>query len=301
MKQAEHWNDRAGPRWVRHTEQLDAQLGPIGRAAMDRAGIGRGQRVIDVGCGAGGSTLDLARRVGPTGHVLGVDVSRTMLDGARRRLGEQPLAQVALLEADAQTHGFERARADHVFSRFGLMFFSDTVAALTNLRRALAPEGRLTFVCWDVLTCNPWMCLPREVAARHVELPEPPEAYEPGPFRFADTTWVGDQLLSAGFARPEVVPLEGRLLLGGPTGTLDSAVKMVQCVGPAAEALVAVPAAVRHAFVEDMRRAFEEFVDGDGVRVPYRAFCISAERSSARRRDRRGSRSRARIRGDSSR
>ena len=136
-----YWNDDAGQRWVAHQQQLDAFMAPITRRLLEVAAPRVGERIIDVGCGCGDTTVQFAQKVGPSGHVLAVDVSEPMLARARER--SQALAQVELVVADASVQAFAPGAADLLTSRFGVMFFVDPIAAFGNLRRALAPGGRL--------------------------------------------------------------------------------------------------------------------------------------------------------------
>ena len=161
-QQAKYWNDVAGPKWVALAEAINGQIQPIGHAAMERARIERGQRVLDVGCGCGQTSLELAQRVGEQGHVDGLDLSEPMLAEARVRGAE--LKNLQFTAADVQVHGLEEAAYDRIFSRFGVMFFDDPEAAFANLRGALAPGGQLTFVCWQEIGSNPWMAVPGAAA-----------------------------------------------------------------------------------------------------------------------------------------
>src|SRR5438477_469726 len=141
-EQIRYWNETAGPKWTAFQQVLDEQLGALGRRAMDRAGVARRERVIDVGCGCGDTTIELGRRVGPQGTVLGVDVSTPMLERAATQARAAQLANVRFENTDAQTHRFSPGQCDLVFSRFGVMFFADSVTAFTNLRAALQPCAR---------------------------------------------------------------------------------------------------------------------------------------------------------------
>ena len=199
QEQIDYWNEKAGPKWVQMQEPLDRTIEHIGLALLDQAAIEAGQRVLDIGCGCGATTLEIARRVGPRGHVLGLDISAPMLDRARQRGEVLGFMQAAFVQADAQTHPFPPESFDLAFSRFGVMFFDDPTAAFANIRRALKPNGRLHFVCWRDIKQNPWMLAPMMAAARHLELPEPPKPDEPGPFSLAEESRIERILKDAGY------------------------------------------------------------------------------------------------------
>ena len=141
-------------------------LAPLGEAAIARLHPDPGEHVLDIGCGTGTTTLELARLVGNSGQVTGVDVSAPMLDEARRRAADAGLANVSFVVADAGVHQFEPRHFDAAFSRMGIMFFAEAAAGFTNLRRALRPGGRLTFVCWRSPEENSWVTEPGAGSSR---------------------------------------------------------------------------------------------------------------------------------------
>lgn len=225
-QQVAYWNDAAGPTWADLQPPLDRQLAPLGRRAMAALDLRPGLQVLDIGCGAGQTTVDLARTVAPGGHVLGVDISRPLLEVARRREGGP---SVAFLEADAQTHPFEPGAFDAVFSRFGVMFFADPEAAFANIHRALKPGGRLAFVCWRSPFENPIMSLPMQAALAHVQsVPAPPAPGAPGPFAFADPARPTSILAAAGFKDIATTPHDEDI---GP-GDLETTLALALRVGP---------------------------------------------------------------------
>src|SRR5437667_9101391 len=200
-EQIKYWNETAGPKWIAFQKLLDAQLEPLGRRTMDRARIAAGERVLDVGCGWGDTTLELARRVGPKGRVLGIDVSAGMVARAAETAGDAGLRNVLVENADAQTHRFPRGEFDVLYSRFGVMFFADAAAAFTNLRSALRPGGRVAFICWQALRENPWLAVPLRAGAGNPPLTPPPAPDAPRPFSLGEPQRVRAILLRAGLPR----------------------------------------------------------------------------------------------------
>lgn len=246
-----YWNEGAGQAWVELQDLLDRQLEPLGDRAMEKLAPCSGEQVLDIGCGTGQTTLQLAARVGAQGSVLGVDISRPMLEIARRRAAAAQLSQVQFLEADAQTHPFDAGTLDAVFSRFGVMFFADPRAAFVNIRRALRPSGRLAFICWRSMAENPWMRpAPGNVFA-DVPTPPPPEPGAPGPFAFADSEHVRGILADAAFADIAITPHDAQL----GANDLEDTIKLSLGVGPLGALLRERPEK-RDAVVVELRKAF---------------------------------------------
>jgi SAM-dependent methyltransferase len=246
---------------------------------MDRGGIAAGERVLDVGCGCGQTTLDLAHRVGSTGFVLGIDISTVMLDRARELARTTGLGPVRFENADAQTHAFVSDSFDVVFSRFGVMFFADPEGAFANLHNALARGGRLAFVCWRSLPENPWMAVPIAAALQHVDPPPILAPDAPGPFAFADAQRVRGILTGAGFDDVTLAELDETLTVGGG-GELDRTVDFLLQMGPTAAALrEASPAKVSQvqAAVREVLVPYHQ--DGVGVRMASASWIVSARRA----------------------
>ncbi|WP_399891631.1 class I SAM-dependent methyltransferase [Streptomyces sp. BBFR51] len=145
-RQAEAWNGPVGTHWATHRTRYDAMLAPLNDALFDAAAVAPGDRVLDVGCGAGATTRIAARLAAP-GHAVGVDISAPLLERARAGTAAEGVANAAYECADAQVHPFPAGGYDVVVSRGGVMFFEDHAAAFRNLARALRPRGRLAFVC----------------------------------------------------------------------------------------------------------------------------------------------------------
>ena len=204
--QREYWRTRVA--WVERQEQMDLQLGVFGVAAMDAVGEISQMNVLDVGCGCGHTTLQLKDRVG-RGRVVGVDISDKLLEVGR---GRSP-RDLQFLEADVQVDSLQ-GPYDLIFSRFGMMFFADPVAAFRNLRASTAPVANLSFVCWQGPEKNPWIAVPNRAAMALVELPSR-SADAPDPFSFADPNRVIEVLQQAGWTNVDVESFTAEVLLGG--------------------------------------------------------------------------------------
>jgi ubiquinone/menaquinone biosynthesis C-methylase UbiE len=237
--QIAYWNNEAGACWVTRQESQDVTLAPVGAAAFERAGIRPGESVVDIGCGCGATTVELARRVGEAGRVLGIDVSRPMLARARERT--RAMANVTLAEADATTHPFEPGRADLLFSRLGVMFFADPPKAFANLRSALRPGGRLVFACFRAPQLNPFFTTALRAATEFVPPPPKMEPGAPGPFAFAEEPHVRRILDTAGFQEVKLEPVD--LMLDASSGKgLEEAVINAREIGPSSRVLRGQPA-----------------------------------------------------------
>ena len=279
-QQIEYWNETSGARWVSMNDVIDAHIAPLGEAAMSLAAVAPGERVLDVGCGCGQTSLQLAERVGDDGQVLGLDISAVMLERARSRAEQAGFSNLSFRNADAQTESLTGGSGafDLVFSRFGVMFFASPELAFTNLLSALRPGGRLTCVTWQALGANPWMQVPLAAAAKH--LPSggpPPDPTAPGPFAFADAKRVEGILSAAGFEEVAHQPLERELLVGGGR-SLDETVSFVVQLGPAGAALRDADDALRERVVSEVRSALEPYHGEAGVRMPAAAWIVSARR-----------------------
>ncbi len=181
--QVAYWNGPAGQRWADRQAAQDVLLKPVADLVGDRAGFKPGERVIDVGCGSGATTIAFARKVAPSGHVLGVDVSGPMLERARQSAPKD--LPIDFVLADATVYPFDPASFDLLASRFGVMFFAEPALSFANMRKALRPSGRSAFACWREPRENPFFMAPLQAVYQHVpKLPQQgPD--DPGPFAFA--------------------------------------------------------------------------------------------------------------------
>jgi SAM-dependent methyltransferase len=233
--QREYWSGKTGDEWARQADRMDATLAPMTKAALDRAAFKAGERAVDIGCGAGATTLAIARAVGPSGAAVGVDISPQLLNAARERASAAALP-AQFIEADAGVEKFGDD-FDVAFSRFGVMFFEHPAQAFANIRAAMRPGGRLVFLSWRAFEGNEWAMIP--VAAIIPMLTAPlalPNPDAPGPYGLSDDAKIKRVLAESGWRDIDVSPWDGPIAMGGG-GSVDDAVDFVLRIGPCARAM----------------------------------------------------------------
>jgi SAM-dependent methyltransferase len=269
--QIAYWNGAAGETWTAIQDRMDRQLEGIGQVGIAALAPKAGERLLDVGCGCGATSLALARAVGADGAVTGLDISAPMLARARTRAAEAGLANLRFEEADAQTDRFAPGAYDGIFSRFGVMFFADPAAAFANMRRGLKPGGRLAFVCWRAMAENPFMVLPMMAATPHLPPSPPPVPGAPGPFAFADQDRVRGVLNDAGFQDIGFAQHDEHI----GAGDLDESVSVALRVGPLAAAIRENPDR-REVVTRAIREAMAPHVTPAGVRLASAVWVVTA-------------------------
>ena len=228
-EQIAEWNGALGHRWVAMQQEIDRIVVPFGDAALKAAAPQPGEWVIDIGCGCGDTSIEIARIVGVAGGVLGIDVSQPMLEVARSRGALAKCAHLAFRDGDASEAGLP-ANIDLLFSRFGVMFFSQPSPAFSHLRKSLRTGGRCVFVCWRTPRDNAWAMTPLSAARRAMGItPAPADPDAPGPFAFADQERLRAILSGAGFGDIDVQRFDAALSLGA---TLRSAAEGAVQIGP---------------------------------------------------------------------
>jgi len=271
--QIAYWNGPNGRRWTDRQASQDVLLAPVLQLLIDRIGPKATDRIVDIGCGCGATSIALAERVSSSGFVLGVDISAPMLERARQLAPKR--LPLDFVQADATVYPFAPASFDFLVSRFGVMFFAEPVLSFANLRKALRPKGRVVFACWREPKENPWMMAPLQVVYRHVpRLPQVgPE--DPGPFAFAGEERVTRILREAGYADVAMEPCNISLDIAIGRG-LDAAADAALEIGPSARALEGHPPEVRAAARGSVRELLTPYVRGDTVPLPGSIWIVTA-------------------------
>ena len=274
----EYWNGAAGQIWTDSNRLFDRMFKPLADLAIARAAPMPGERVLDIGCGCGATTLLVAARVAPGGAITALDISTLMLAEVRERAKSSPVP-IQVINADAETHDFAPSSFDVTFSQLGVMFFTNPNTAFANFHRALKPGGRMVFVCWRDPDLNPWLMLPVEsvlhLAPEGFELPH---ADAPAsPFSFAPQEKVEAILADAGFTdvRHEAHSIKIRMGEGDLDDCVDLAFKVVS---PIRGILSQASDSDATAVVDTVRAALAPYHTGNRIELAGSVWVVSARR-----------------------
>ena len=274
MAQRTFWNSEATRRWVTEQARIDRLMAGVTDAALAAAAPKRGERVLDVGCGTGTTVLRLAEGVGPSGRVLGVDISEQQLALARRRVAAANANQAQLILDDAATHHFAPETFDLGFSRFGVMFFADPVAAFRNIRGAMKRSRRLLLAVFRSGPENPWATASVAAISHLVPPLAPLGPEEPGQFSWSDPARVKRILDGAGFHNVVLTPLDLSFLMGRNAA---EAAEFATFIGQGARLLYGQPDETRQAARVAFEAFFKPHEGPNGVTLPGALWLVSAQ------------------------
>jgi SAM-dependent methyltransferase len=274
--QRQYWTE-AAPGWLAAERAFERVGAEPGDRALDKLAPAPGATALDVGCGSGGTTLELARKVGPTGAVVGVDIAEPLVEEARRRAADAGCNNVTFLAADAETDDFGGNRFAAVYSRFGVMFFADPVAAFANIRSAMADDGHLSFVAWQNVLANEWILVPVLAAASATgAVPSPPTPGQPGPFSLSDADRVHAILDEAGFRSIDIDPVADAVVFA--EDEIPLMVEIASGAGPVAEALRDADDARRASVSQAIEDALRSRADRGQIELSRAVLLVSAHR-----------------------
>jgi SAM-dependent methyltransferase len=271
---AEDWSGGMGERWLAHLGAFEGMIAPIGEALMARAAFAPGERVIDVGCGAGATCIEIARRVGPSGSVLGLDISPVLIDAAASRARDARVPNVQWHCEDAATFRLDGPPFDRLHSRFGLMFFPEPLQAFANLRRVLRRGARLDFSVWAPAAQNAWVAQIMAIVGPHVQLPEP-VAHAPGPFAFDDPRYLSEVLSGAGFEPARLEVWQGRQLVGGAGASPEQAADFALAALHFGEMLEQSKPEARESVRAELVDLFARHRTPEGIAMSAKAFLVT--------------------------
>jgi SAM-dependent methyltransferase len=275
---AEDWAGEMGERWLRNLDRFENMIAPIGDALLQRAAYQPGERVVDIGCGGGASTRQIAARVKPGGFALGVDIASMLVAEASRRAVLGGEANARFVTADAATARLPEAPFDRLHSRFGSMFFTAPAAAFRNLAGLLRSGGRADFAVWADAKQSPWVSELMGILRRHVDMPGP-EPHAPGPFALDDPDYFGGLLRDAGFTDIDFHLWRGTQWIGGPGARAADAQDFVMNAMSFGKVADELSVAVRQAIAMDVLAMFRANETADGVGMGAIAWLVSARRS----------------------
>ncbi|MDQ3708582.1 MAG: methyltransferase domain-containing protein [Actinomycetota bacterium] len=277
VEMAAAWDGAEGNRWTAHADRYEATAPGYWRALLAAVPIEPDAAVLDIGCGTGRSTREVAR-LASAGSALGVDLSAKMLEHARAAARDEGLSNVRFEQADAQVHPFPPGAFDLAVSMFGAMFFADPVAAFANMHRALRPGGGLALLVWRGLQHNEWVAALREALSAGRALPTPP-ADTPGPFGLADPSFTRRVLTDAGFVDVDFDEVVEPIRFGDDA---DDAFAFVTTMGLTIGLTQDLDDARKAAALDALHATLVEHESGDGVLFGGSAWLVHAAATTLR-------------------
>ncbi len=272
----EDWAGEMGERWLASLDRFEGMIAPVGAALLARADYRSGERVLDLGCGGGATTLAIADVVGPQGAALGLDIAPMLIAQAQTRAAAAG-STARFVCADAATADLDVPPFDRLFSRFGSMFFPEPASAFTNLRAMLRRGARIDLAVWAHPRDNAWMMEVMGVVRTHVEVP-PAVPRAPGPFAFEDLGYLEQILTSAGFSGMDAQAYQGQQPVGGPGASPAEATDFVLASMAAGRILAEQGEAVLAAARADLTALFtRHHHPGKGVMLDCKAWLVSAQ------------------------
>lgn len=275
--QKNFWSGKGGDIWVQRQEAMDTMLNPLGQAALNKLELNEDANVLDIGCGCGTTTFTIAKQIKPKGRVTGLDISEPMLQRARELAEEKSLENTSFKCVDVQTGDFGLNTFTAAFSRFGIMFFEDSVAAFKNINKSLIPGASLCFVCWQSPAQNPWQSLFVEEVKKFIDLPSlPPRS--PGPFAFMENDYVNSILEDSDFGSIEIEGHEAEVNMF-PGRSLSDSVKDYSSINPVVTKMLKDSSnEIKERILNSVSEAFFPYFSEKGLIFPSSTWLVRANK-----------------------
>ncbi len=268
------WGGQGGTNWVKKKSTLDDMLGPFGDLAIKKLAVEKDSNVIDIGCGSGATTFQIAEKLSQNGSITGIDISDPLINHAK---SINKLKNVKFIEDDIQTSTLEPNIFTHAFSRFGVMFFEDPVTAFKNINTSLKPDGKITFICWQSAHLNLWQTLIMKEIKQIIDLPTP-NPRDPGPFAFGEKEYVQSILDNAGFTNTNIESYEQAVTIFKGY-TVNQAVSEMLMLNPSLSFLKDYPKNQQDDIQIKLETAYSAYQNDQGFEFPSSAWLVTSQKS----------------------
>lgn len=276
IKQRQFWSGVGGDVWVNKQREMDIMLNPLGDRVIERLDLKSDAKIIDIGCGCGATTLEIAKKI-TQGEILGVDISEPMLDKATETAKEMSLSNISFEVKDVQVDIMPQNYFDIAFSRFGVMFFEDPFEAFKNIHSSLKEDGLLSFVCWQNASLNPWQSLSIQVIKEFLDLPAPAPK-SPGPFAFEDKTYLEDILRESGFKGLEILDNQEDITMFSGKSIREACEDYLTINPVVTEMLKNSKPQLTEEILEALVIKFSNFHKNDGLLFPSATWIVTAKK-----------------------
>ena len=276
IKQRQFWSGAGGDVWVNKQREMDIMLNPLGDRVIERLDLKSDSKIIDIGCGCGATTLEIAKKI-TQGEILGVDISEPMLDKATETAKEMSLSNISFEVKDVQVDVMPLNYFDIAFSRFGVMFFEDPFEAFKNIHSSLKEDGLLSFVCWQNASLNPWQSLSIQVIKEFLDLPAPAPK-SPGPFAFEDKTYLEEILRESGFKGLEILDNQEDIVMFSGKSIREACEDYLTINPVVTEMLKNSKPELTEEILEALVIKFSNFHQNDGLLFPSATWIVTAKK-----------------------
>ena len=276
IKQKEFWSGAGGDVWVNKQREMDIMLNPLGQKAIDKLELGSQKTVLDIGCGCGATTFEIAKS-NPEGQIIGIDISIPMLNQASLCSAEMSISNADFQVKDVQTDKLESEYFDVAFSRFGVMFFEDPFEAFENIYQALKHDGQLSFVCWQNASLNPWQSLSIQVIKEYLDLPAPPPK-SPGPFAFEDKEYIEEILSKSNFKEIKIDDNQEEIVMFSGKSIREACEDYLTINPVVTEMLKSSGEDLRETILTALMEKFSSYHKDDGLHFPSATWIVTAKK-----------------------